>query len=325
MTTWQIALTVVLPIVVLAGAAAAFYWIAIPKILLKKIRSGKEGVGNPPDYERLQKAVEVQRDKRYDSAYESNVYDVYKNKEQKGISPFVVWVHGGFFVTGDKRGTENVCTYLAANGITVVSMNYAVAPERKHPTAILQLDELIAHLKTREPSLDSSRIVLAGDSAGGQIVSEYAALLSDERMRKAAGIEPIADIACVKGVVLVCAPIEVGRLAGIDKRLDLLLPIFGRVYYGCGKWYRKKKFAFTKTLDYVSKDFPPTFLTDGNHVSFEAQNKELAKTLREKGVETTELFFSEGKVEHEYLFDMQDERAMLAAGKIRDFVKKKLN
>lgn len=322
MTAWQIALAVAIPILAVAGLVLLLYYVWFPRVLVKKFRSGEDGVSMPDNYESMQNAVEVERDLRYTSAFENNTYDVYrpKNAVTRGV---VVWVHGGFFIAGDKRGTENLCTFLASRGVTVVTMNYALAPERKHPTAVLQLGELLAHIRL-DPALDASRVVIAGDSAGGQIVSEYALLFNRTDLQQKSGIKLSPTVLDIAAVILVCAPLDIGLLKGHNKKLDLLLPTFGRAYYGSGKWYKNKKLAFTKVIENATESYPPTFLTDGNHMSFESQNKTFAAALKSRGVQTSELFFDDDKVEHEYLFKMSDERAMQAAERIYDFITEKL-
>lgn len=55
-------------------------------------------------------------------------------------------------------------------------MNYAFAPEYRFPTQTIQLGEALQFLETNADryGLDMSRVVLAGSSAGGQIVGSYA-------------------------------------------------------------------------------------------------------------------------------------------------------
>lgn len=321
MSEWQIGIAVILPIVGIILLIGLFYYKVLPFIIVKKLRSGEDGVTYPENFKEFQKKVTVEQNQMYHSGYEQNTYDIYRPHliTSKGV---VVWVHGGFFIAGDKKGTENLCTFLASNGITVVSMNYALAPERKYPTALRQIDELITHIQSNE-TLDTSRIILAGDSAGGQMVSEYVSLITNPSLRTKSGITFKANCK-IAGTILVCAPIEIGLLAGLNKKMDRLLPIFGRAYYGTGKWYRKERYQYIKTIEHVTENYPPTFLTDGNHFSFESQNKEFAFALKEKGVEVTELFFEHDKVEHEYVFKMSEERAMFAANEIKKFIKGKL-
>lgn len=111
-------------------------------------------------------------------------------------------------------------------------------------------------------------------------------------------------------------------MIGHGKILDKLLPVFGRIYYGCGKWYKSEKFSHSALFNYVCKEFPPMFLTDGNGLSFEAQNVRLGKSLRALGVPVTEIYFDKtaGQVEHEYLFRLSDKTARDALEKVTEFI-----
>lgn len=318
----MIAIAIVAACVIAIAAILSFlYYIALPKFFIKKIRSGNETLSYPDDFCDTLKKLNISRSLEYPSRFPSNTYDIYRPIDNPD-APVLIWIHGGFFVAGDKNGVENVCASIAARGYTVIAMNYALAPEHKYPDAILQVDELIAHLKQNCTDLNTTKIALAGDSAGGYIAAQYCAMISNEDMRQTAKIQFKNSDKTIAALVLVCAPIDIGMILGINKKLDKLLPIFGRAYFGKGKWHKDERFRHTKTVDYVTEKFPPSFLTDGNHVSFEPQNRLLGETLRGVGVECEELYFDKenGNVEHEYLFRLTDENALLALGKICRFL-----
>lgn len=312
-------------IIVLVAIFALLYYIALPKFLVKKIRSGAEVLSYPDNFYDTLSKLTVTNSLEYNSNFPSNTYDIYRPID-KPDAPILIWVHGGFFIAGDKSGVENVCAEIAARGYTVVAMNYALAPEYKHPTAILQLDELITHLKLNHADLNTSQIALAGDSAGGYIAAQYCAMISNENMQNAANIHLANTIEDIKACVLTCAPIDISMIRGINSKLDKLLPVFGRAYFGKGKWYNSDRLNHTKTIEYVTKEYPPTFLTDGNHISFEPQNRCLGEKLRNVGVYCEELYFDieNGNVDHEYLFKLKEDNAMLGLDKICKFIDKYL-
>lgn len=316
-----IAIIVVSCVIAIAAMLALFYYIALPKFLVKKIRSGNATLSYPDDFCDTLKKLKISRSLEYPSLFPSNTYDIYRPIDNPD-APVLIWIHGGFFVAGDKNGVENVCASIAARGYTVIAMNYALAPEHKHPAAILQVDELITHLKRKHTDLNTSKIALAGDSAGGYIAAQYCAFLSNENMRKLANLDFANSKDDIEALVLVCAPIDIGMVLGLNKKLDKLLPVFGRAYFGNGKWYRSDRLKHTKTVDYVTDAFPPSFLTDGNHISFEPQNRCLGEKLRSVGVACKELYFDKecGNVEHEYLFTLTDDKALSALDQICEFL-----
>jgi acetyl esterase len=103
--------------------------------------------------------------------------------------PIVVWYHGGGFVIGDLFTADHTCRKLAAcSQAIVVSVDYRRAPE--HPLPAAQHDAVTAALWTFAHASrlggDASRIVLAGDSAGGALAAHVAQHLRDHTERAAA-------------------------------------------------------------------------------------------------------------------------------------------
>lgn len=80
----------------------------------------------------------------------------------------VLYFHGGGFILGGLDSHDDVCAELCGRtGYEVVSVDYRLAPEHRHPAAF---DDAMAAF---EWAMDrySQPIVLAGDSAGGNIAA----------------------------------------------------------------------------------------------------------------------------------------------------------
>jgi len=94
-----------------------------------------------------------------------------------GPFPAAILVHGGGF-DGGSRATNMAPTFqpLADVGFVWFSIDYRMAPEFRFPEAREDVDAAIKWVKAnaRTYKVDSSRIVLAGESAGGYLVN-YAA------------------------------------------------------------------------------------------------------------------------------------------------------
>lgn len=102
--------------------------------------------------------------------------------EGSGDRPLVLYFHGGGWVIGSIETHDAGCRALAAEtGYAVVSVDYRLAPEHPFPAA---LEDCYATLEwatqTDAVAADTDRIVLAGDSAGGNL-SAALPLLSDHR------------------------------------------------------------------------------------------------------------------------------------------------
>lgn len=313
-------LTIVIIVSVVAVLTAVLliaYYIIFPRVFVKKLRSGKDKLTYPEHYDSLLAKVDVQQHD-YPSHYPNNNYDLYipNNQQPKGV---VIWIHGGFFFAGDKLGVSNVCTAISANGYVVASINYAYAPEYKYPIAILQTDQFVSHFVDSYPQYATLPIIVAGDSAGGNIALQYSLAVSNKDMQKDMNLVPAIDK--LTAIVLVCAPIELGQLR-TNRKISKLLPSFGRAYFGNGKWYQYDKFKSARLYQYIDNNTPTTFLTDGNSMSFEAQNRMLGDKLRQCNVDVEELYFDivDGKVMHEYLFDMALDTSKLGIDKLLHFL-----
>ena len=92
--------------------------------------------------------------------------------ESKQPTPVVLYIHGGGFKGGDKRGINaallNEC--LSA-GYSFASINYRMIPEIQFPTPMFDSARAIQLIRHRsdEWHLDANRIASTGGSAGGGI------------------------------------------------------------------------------------------------------------------------------------------------------------
>ncbi len=96
--------------------------------------------------------------------------------------PTLVYFHGGGWVwssvdTHDRLARE----YAAAGEVAVVSVDYALSPEAQFPQALEECAAVVRHLAAHgaDWGLDGSRLLLGGDSAGGNLALATALLLRD--------------------------------------------------------------------------------------------------------------------------------------------------
>lgn len=315
-------LIVLIVLVVLAGiallAAIGLLLEVLPRLAAKIMRSGpidEAALSYPESYEELRGRVTVQKDLAYPSKFPANKFDLYlpKDADRAHPLPLVVWIHGGGFIAGEKEGTENVMTCLAAAGYAAISLDYPVAPEHRYPAALHAIDAFFAFLPrlSERCPIDLTRIVLGGDSAGAQLAAQFAAKETNAELSAQMRL-PRRLSSPLKGIALVSGPFDLPALRRYakahDKKFLFLVDLWGRAYFGKLFWHRSRVAKETVIAPQVTKDFPPAFLTDGNEGSFEVQNRALGEALRRQNIPVKELYFAKdgGTVPHDYLFRLAE-------------------
>jgi acetyl esterase len=117
--------------------------------------------------------VEVERDLVYGPDARWHQLDVYKPVHRPGPWPVVFYVHGGAFHLLSKDTHWLMGLVFARYGYLVVNISYRLAPRHPYPAAIedtcaayLWLAERIAQLGG-----DPTRVAVAGESAGGNLIT----------------------------------------------------------------------------------------------------------------------------------------------------------
>ena len=96
--------------------------------------------------------------------------------------PALVFFHGGGWVIGDLETHDVLCRQLTAGaGISVVNVDYRLAPEHKFPAAIDDAWAATRWVAAQAPALgiDAGRLAVGGDSAGGNLAAVVALLARD--------------------------------------------------------------------------------------------------------------------------------------------------
>lgn len=91
--------------------------------------------------------------------------------------PVVVYAHGGGWALGDLDTHDGICRSIAARvGCAVISVDYRRPPEARFPAAWQDVQDVVRAVwdDPETYGVDSSRLALAGDSAGGQLAAATA-------------------------------------------------------------------------------------------------------------------------------------------------------
>jgi acetyl esterase len=124
---------------------------------------------------------------------------VYRPHGGGGIRPAVVFAHGGGFVLCDLESHDGFCRAMSRfTDTVVVSVDYRLAPEHRAPAAAEDVFAAFCWVRNHadELSVDPSRVLVAGDSAGGNLAAVTALMCRDRGAPMPAGqvlIYPVID------------------------------------------------------------------------------------------------------------------------------------
>jgi acetyl esterase len=107
-----------------------------------------------------------------------------------GVLPVLLYLHGGGFTIGNLETHDSLCRQLALrSGAAVVALDYRLAPEHRFPTAVddcrAALGALADPAKGASLGLDTTRIAVGGDSAGGTLAAVCALMARDAGLKLA--------------------------------------------------------------------------------------------------------------------------------------------
>jgi acetyl esterase/lipase len=236
----------------------------------------------------------------------------------------VVWVHGGAWVSGNKDNIDNYMKIVASHGYTAVSVNYSIAPEHKYPLPIQQLNDALGYLQDNADRLyiDPTKIALAGDSAGSQIVAQMATIATSPTYASEMSISSKLSAGSLKGMLLNCGAYDLALPDYNGPFGDFLHTVLW-AYSGHKDFLDDPDIRHASVVNYVTKDFPPAFITAGNGDPLEAQSTELAKKLASLNVTTSTLFYAKDhqpQLPHEYQFNLDNKDGEKALAQMVDFL-----
>lgn len=240
--------------------------------------------------------------------------------------PTVVWVHGGAWISGDKANVRPYVRTIAAAGFTTVSLNYTDSPAATYPTAVTQLNSALAYLveNAAELRIDPTRLVLAGDSAGANLVSQLATITTSPDYAAAVGVVPALRPEQLRAVVLNCGIYDVRGIPDVPGLVGWGFRSALWAYLGEKDWAKTAGASQMSTIESVTADFPTTWITGGNGDPLtDSQSKPLATKLSALGVPVEAVFYPEDhapELPHEYQFHLDFEDARDVRATMIDFL-----
>ncbi|WP_333875822.1 alpha/beta hydrolase [Flavobacterium sp.] len=254
--------------------------------------------------------------------------DAYFHKDSVKLKtklPVIVWTHGGGLISGDKNQLSNYCKILASYGYVVVAIDYSIAPEKKYPTPMRQLNKALAYISANSGKFhaDKSFFVLAGDSGGSMVSAATANIITNPKYAQMTGVQPGIEPNQLRALLLYCGIYEIDNL-NEEGSFGSFLKTVKWAYFG-KKDISNDHYAKTASItNYLTSSFPITFISAGNNDPLLPQSLLLSKKLSALQVPMDTLFYAKNHypaLGHEYQFTL-DSAGKIALKRSIDFLKK---
>lgn len=169
--------------------------------------------------------------------------------------PFVVWMHGGAFWSGDRRylpsdlAPNAVFDTLVAAGIAAATIDYRFSGEARYPAQLEDVRAAVRYLRSHAATwgLDPARVGVWGESSGGLLGALAALAPADEA--------DALEHPPVTAAVTWCSPTELVRLRHFSAISGLL---------GVADDALEAAAAQASPVTHVSGDAPPFLIMHGD-------------------------------------------------------------
>jgi len=185
------------------------------------------------DSRRDQRPSPTHPDEKY-GEHEKQAFDLYLVDSDKP-TPLFIWIHGGGFRGGDKRGVNAAMVQrFAQHGVSFASMNYRLTNVGPYPMQMLDAARGVQTIRHRAKryNIDPTRIACSGSSAGAGISMWL--LYHDDL------IDPISDDPIARQSTRITCAISIAGQTSYDPRAIQKLFNTNEVHEALILFYRMK-------------------------------------------------------------------------------------
>lgn len=205
---------------------------------------------------------------------------IYQATEKKNV-PLIVFFHGGGFVTRSIETHDKACRRIAqTNEAVVISVGYRLAPEFKFPIPVFDCYDATVWAAQQASRLgtDPQKLVVMGDSAGGNLATVVSILARD------------GDGPSIRAQVLIY-PTADGRLqhATIDQFAKGYLLTKPMMKWFLQHYQRSAEDVVDPLMSPILTDnlggLPPTYISTAEYDPLKGEGTDYAASLKEAGNE----------------------------------------
>ncbi|UXR74747.1 alpha/beta hydrolase [Staphylococcus sp. IVB6238] len=251
----------------------------------------------------------------YEQHQDNTVLDIYTSPEPKGT---LFYIHGGGYAFDDKTYREQSLYQFVKQGYNVVNINYTLSPDAHYPDTLVQANQALSYvIKHAETyGIDPSKMIFSGDSVGAQVSGQLVLLLTNQSYAKELGIVPanvdnhVDNHMVPKGFISVSGLLDTPEVGNTQLfATDWLFETLIRSYFQTNDVAHSEEVMESSILNNVNKQFPPTFMSDGNFGSFTKQAQALHHKLKHLGVDSQLVVFDQSEALLFHVFELKVENS----------------
>jgi acetyl esterase/lipase len=228
----------------------------------------------------------------------------YFSYDERMILPVIVWLCGGAWTEMDRNVWIPELSWFAKHGYAVASVEYSVTARTRFPENVEDIKQAIRFLRAHEAeyNLDTSRIVLMGESAGGYLSALCGVTGNIRDFDKG---EYLEYSSAVQAVVSWYPPVNPSLITiGGGVPQDIACPS------DAGK--------YPDVREYLTKESPPFLILHGDADTLVniSHSEMLFEALEKTGIDT-DFYVFKGAEHSDWVFDQMETKQI-----ILDFINK---
>lgn len=264
----------------------------IKSLALQKLLNLSEYFLFPLVYEPRPAGVVIDKNITYGDPKENELCNfIYQKKsvDDKVKQPLMIMMHGGGWMSGLKDLRNFYSYHAAEEGYFVANIDYNPAPQRVFPNQLRQIFKAIDYIldNADKYSIDTSKVVVVGESAGGYFVLAVSAIVKNKALFDKLGIEfRHRDTFDITAGISNCGAYDMVNLinSGFPNIKTMIRSYTDLSIEEIIEQSDTEKIKLLSPTPYINKDFPPTMIIYGQKDYLRTESFALAELLKELGV-----------------------------------------
>lgn len=242
-----------------------------------------------------------------------------KKKSEDVLTPVIVQVHGGGWVSGDKGQVQDWNQWMNDQGYTVFDVQYRMPPEASWKDEVGDVKSALGWIVQNADTykIDPNRIILMGESAGGNLAMLTAYSMGDKHLLPSTDVPDVP----IKAVINMYGPSDMALFYKNNPSMSYVQDVMNKYIGGSPSEY-PERYKLLSPISYIQENTPPTitFLGTGDRIVPVEQANVLDENLTKSGV-AHELYLLP-KVDHGYDVNPGSLGTQFAKEKVKAFLQK---